>query len=142
MADAGPLKGASILCPGSDAAREVIADELRDRGADVTEVIAYRAVTIESDSHLDIYRQLLDRRIDAVTFTSANTVRAFVDIHGVEQTPDLLAGTVVATIGPAAADAAARAGIRVDVHTEGATVAALVEGLIKHFGTGAERVGR
>jgi uroporphyrinogen III methyltransferase/synthase len=133
MADAGPLRGATVLCPVSDASRETLADELRDRGAEVTEVIAYRALTIESDAHLDIYRQLLDRRIDAVTFTSANTVRAFVDIHGVEQTPDLLSGTVVATIGPAAADAAARAGIRVDVPTEGATVVDLVEGLIQHF---------
>jgi uroporphyrinogen III methyltransferase/synthase len=134
MADAGPLKGATILCPVSDASRETIADELRERGAEVTEVIAYRALTIESDAHLDIYRQLLDQRIDAVTFTSANSVRAFVDIHGTEQTPDLLSRTVVATIGPAAADAADRAGIKVDVRTEGATVVDLVDGLIQHFG--------
>ena len=88
---------------------------------------------MESDAHLDLYRQLLDRRIDAVTFTSANTVRAFVEIYGAEQSPDLLAGTVVATIGPGAADAASRAGIRVDVPAEGATIAALVDGLISYF---------
>jgi uroporphyrinogen III methyltransferase/synthase len=96
-------------------------------------VVSYRATTVESDAHLDLYRQLLDRRIDAVTFTSANTVRAFVEIYGAEQSPDLLTGTVVATIGPGAADAAARAGIRVDVPAEGVTIAALVDGLISYF---------
>jgi uroporphyrinogen-III synthase len=44
-----------------------------------------------------------------------------------------LYGTVVATIGPGAADAAARAGIRVDVPAEGITMAALVDSLISYF---------
>ena len=133
MADASTLKGARVLLPTSDLTGDSLADDLRAAGADVTEVTAYRATTVEGDTHLGLYRQLLDRRIDAVTFTSANTVRAFVEIYGAEQSPDLLSGTVVATIGPAAADAAARAGIRVDVVAEGATVAALVDDLIRHF---------
>ena len=83
----------------------------------------------------DLYRQLLDRRIHAVTFTSANTVRAFVEIYGAEQSPDLLSATVVATIGPGAADAASRAGIRVDVQAEGTTIAALVDGLVQPLQT-------
>jgi hypothetical protein len=36
-------------------------------------------------------------------------------------------------MGPGAADAAARAGIHVHVPAEGATVAALVDDLIRHF---------
>lgn len=133
MADNGSLRGQRVLLPMSDSGTETLGDELRAAGAEVTEVTAYRATTVESDAHLGLYGQLLDRRIDAVTFTSATTVRAFVEIYGTEQAPDLLSGTVVATIGPAAADAAARAGIRVHVMTEGATVAALVDGLIRHF---------
>jgi uroporphyrinogen III methyltransferase/synthase len=133
MADASGLKGARVLLPTSDLSGDSLADDLRSAGADVTEVTSYRLTTVEGDVHLGLYRQLLDRRIDAVTFTSASTVRAFIEIYGAEQSPDLLSGTVVATIGPAAADAAARAGIRVDVAAEGATVAALVERLIQHF---------
>ncbi len=136
LTDAGPIRGARILCPMADAAGETLVDELRSAGAVVTDVTAYRATTVESDAHLGLYRQLLDRRIDAVTFTSGNTVRAFVEIYGAEQTPDLLSGTVVAAIGPAALDAAQRAGIRVDVAAEGATIAALVDGLIQHFKPG------
>lgn len=133
MSDGGALKGARVLLPTADLAGEALGDHLRAAGADVMEVTAYRVTTVESDAHLDLYRQLLDRRIDAVTFTSANTVHAFVEIYGAEQSPDLLAGTVVGTIGPGAADAAARANIRVDVPAEGATIAALVDGLISYF---------
>ncbi len=133
MSDTGSLKGSRLLLPVAEATQETLGEALRSTGAEVTEVAAYRATTVESDAHLDLYRQLLDRRIDAVTFTSANTVRAFVEIYGAEQSPDLLTGTVVATIGPGAADAASRAGIRVDVPAEGATIAALVDGLISYF---------
>jgi uroporphyrinogen III methyltransferase / synthase len=133
MSDGGSLKGARVLLPSSDATGDTLGDELRRAGAEITEVEAYRATTVESDAHLGLYRELLDRRIDAVTFTSGNTVRAFVEIYGADQSPDLLGGTVVATIGPGAEDAAARAGIRVDIPTEGATIAALVDGLIRHF---------
>lgn len=133
LADGGGLKGARVLLPSPDPVGDTLAGELGEAGAEVTEVSAYRATTVESDAHLGMYRALLDRRLDAVTFTSATTVRAFVEIYGAEQAPDLLSGTVVATIGPAAADAAARAGITVHVPAEGATIAALVDGLIRHF---------
>jgi len=133
MANAGSLRGARVLLPVSNGSANSLADALRHAGAELTEVTAYRTITEEGDAHLGLYRQMLDRRIDAVTFTSANTVRAFVEIYGTEQSPDLLSGTVVATIGPGAADAAAAAGIRVDIATEGATVAVLVDGLIRQF---------
>ena len=55
---------------------------------------------------------LLDRQIDAVTFTSASTVRNFAKIFGEEQAADLLRATVVASIGPVTAEAAQQLGIR------------------------------
>lgn len=133
MADAHGLKGARVLLPTDSSEADPLHAALRSAGAEVTAAGAYRAITAEGDVHLEMYRELLERRIDAVTFTSANTVRAFLEIYGEEQAPDLLAGTVVATIGPGAADAATLAGIRVDVPAEGATMAALVDGLISYF---------
>ena len=133
LSDNGSLKGARVLLPVANLTGDALGEELRSAGAEVTEVAAYRATTVESDAHLGRYRELLERRIDAVTFTSANTVRAFVEIYGAEQSPDLLSGTVVATIGPGAADAAARAGIRVDMEAEGTTISSLVDGLVRYF---------
>ena len=78
MKDAGPLKGKRVLFAKADIARDTLPEDLRAAGADVTEVVAYRTVTAEGDAHLGIYRQLLDRQIDVVTFSSASAVRAFV----------------------------------------------------------------
>ncbi len=76
----GNLTGRRFLLPRADIARDLLADELRDAGADVDDVAAYRTIPapLEREGGPDIYRMLLDRQIDAVTFTSASTVRNFV----------------------------------------------------------------
>ena len=129
----GAIKGKRVLFPKADIARDTVPEELRAAGAEVTEVVAYRTVTAESDAHLDIYRQLLDRRIDAVTFSSASAVRAFVSIYGEDQAVDLLNHTIVATIGPVTADAALRYGITPQVTPPSSTVGDLVDALVTYF---------
>lgn len=129
----GSLKGKRVLFAKGDIARDTLPEELRAVGAEVTEVIAYRTVTAESDAHLGIYRELLDRRIDAVTFSSASAVRAFVTIYGADQAIDLLNHTIVATIGPVTSDAAHRYGITPQITPPTATIAALVDALVAHF---------
>src|ERR1700704_5995515 len=108
------VKGLKVLLPHADIGREVIAEELRKQGAEVTEVIAYRTVIAEPEreGEPDIYRMLLDRRIDVVTFTSASAVRNFVKVMGAEPAADLLRPTIVASIGPVTAEAASQSGIR------------------------------
>jgi uroporphyrinogen III methyltransferase/synthase len=137
MKEQGSLKGQQVLFPKADTARDVVPEELRAAGAMVDEVVAYRTVTAESDAHLDIYRQLLDRRIDVVTFSSASAVRAFVAIYGDEQAADLLNHTLVATIGPVTADAAARYQIHPSIVPSSSTMPALVDAIVAHFRTAA-----
>src|SRR5678810_710705 len=71
MIGTGDLRGRKVLLPRADIGRDLVADELRKQGADVTEVVAYRTVIVESEreGEPDIYRMLLERRIDVVTFT-------------------------------------------------------------------------
>ena len=133
LKETGSLKGKRILFAKADIARDTLPEELRAAGAQVTEVVAYRTVTAEGDSHLGIYRQLLDRQIDAVTFSSASAIRAFVTIYGADQAVDLLNHTIVATIGPVTADAAVRYGITPQITPESATIPALVDALVAHF---------
>jgi uroporphyrinogen III methyltransferase/synthase len=113
----------------------VLADQLRDAGADVSEVAAYRTMIggSERDGDQDIYRMLLDRQIDAITFTSASTVKNFAKIYGEEQAADLLRTTVVASIGPVTAEAAQQLGIETTVMPERYTIPDLVDALIVHF---------
>ena len=132
---AGSLKGARVLLPRADIAREVLADQLRDAGAEVSEVAAYRTMLAgsERDGDQDIYRMLLERQIDAITFTSASTVKNFAKIFGEEQAADLLRTTVVASIGPVTAEAAQQLGIQTTVMPERYTVPDLVDALVEHF---------
>jgi uroporphyrinogen III methyltransferase/synthase len=132
---AGPLAGTRLLLPRADIAREVLPDQLREAGAEVTDIIAYRTVVAggERDSDHDIYRMLLERQIDAVTFTSASTVRNFARMLGEEQAADLLNTTVVAAIGPVTAEAAQQLGIRVGVVPKKYTIPDLVDALVEHF---------
>ena len=94
---------------------------------------AYTTVGGGEGSAQDIYRMLLEREIDAVTFTSASTVRHFVELLGAEVAADLLRATTVAAIGPVTAEAAAQLGIEATVVPEEFTIPALVDALVDFF---------
>lgn len=131
----GSLSGVRFLLPRADLARELLADELRGAGAQVTEVTAYRTLVAggEREGDQDVYRMLLDRQIDAVTFTSASTVQNFARIFGEDQAADLLRTTVVATIGPVTAEAAQLLGIDTTVMPARYTIPDLVDALVEYF---------
>jgi len=71
------IKGAKILIPRAVMAREVLPEQLREAGAHVDVVHAYRTISPENDTGR--VRELLTRgSIDMVTFTSSSTVNNFV----------------------------------------------------------------
>ncbi len=135
LRELGDVSGKRFLLPRADIAREVLPDELRKSGAEVDEVTAYRTVLaeIEREGDPDIYRMLLEKRIDVVTFTSASTVKNFVQIFGAEQAADLLNATKVASIGPVTAEAAEQYGIKTAIMPKQYTVPALVDAIVEHF---------
>jgi uroporphyrinogen III methyltransferase/synthase len=135
MSQAGDLRGLKILLPRADIGRELLADELRKQGAEVTEVVAYRTVVAEPEreGEPDIYRMLLERRIEVVTFTSASAVRNFVKVLGAEPAADLLRTTIVASIGPVTAEAATQCNIVTTVMPDTYTVPALVDAIVDYF---------
>jgi uroporphyrinogen III methyltransferase/synthase len=132
------LDGARVLLPRSDIGREIIGEQLRDAGAVVTEVIAYRTILEDAPrpGEPDIYGMLLQGHIDVVTFTSASAVRNFARVYGAEQAVDLLKNTVVAAIGPVTAETAVQLGFTVTVQPATYTVPAMVEAIAAHFQTG------
>lgn len=122
--DSRPLYGRRALVMHSKEQPDDLAELLESQGAEVI---------VDTDKGIDIYRQLLDRKIDAVTFTSASAVLGFAANYGVEQASDLLAHTLVATLGPAAADAAARANIAPAIQLQSGTLASLADAIVMHF---------
>ena len=101
-----------------------LAAMLRAHGAEVISDI---------DAHVDIYAMLLEHKIDLVTFTSASAVLNFAANYGADQASDLLGHTVVATLGPAAADAAQRAHITPAVQSPDGSVAAFADAIAARF---------
>jgi uroporphyrinogen III methyltransferase / synthase len=131
----GNVRGLRILLPHADIGRELIAEELRKQGADVTEVVAYRTIATELDreGEPDVYRMLLEHRLDVVTFASPSAVRSFVGTLGREPAADLLQTTIVASIGPVTAEAAAQHQIQTTIMPESYTVPALVDAIVEYF---------
>ena len=137
LSAAGSLEGQRVLIVRPDYLREGLATELARHGATVTDLVAYRtaAASPESAEAQNIYRQLLEGRVDAVTFTSPTAVRRFVDLIGSEQAADLLNTTVVAALGPVTKEAAEQLGITTSIVAKSFTVDALVGALVAHFKT-------
>ena len=136
FSELGALDGVAVPAPArGHRARAAGATSCATRAPKSLEVVAYRTVVGGAErEEADIYRMLLDRQIDAVTFTSASTVRNFVSILGPDQAADLLRTTVVACIGPVTAEAAQQLGIATTVMPERYTIPDLVDALVEHFG--------
>jgi uroporphyrinogen III methyltransferase / synthase len=135
LSEAGEVRGLKVLLPHADIGRELVAEELRKQGADVTAIVAYRTVAAEAEREgdPDIYRMLLEHRIDVVTFASASAVRGFVHALGAEPAADLLSATVVACIGPVTAEAASQFNIKTRIMPAVYTIPALVDAIVEYF---------
>ena len=79
-----------ILLPRADLARTDLPQQLRENGADVTEVIAY-CTRPETEGHEEAVAALEAGSVDAATFTSASTVHRFVLALGPERLKTVLA---------------------------------------------------
>jgi uroporphyrinogen-III synthase len=76
---------------------------------------------------------LLEKEIDVVAFTSASTVRDYVNIYGADPLADLLASTRVACIGPVTAEVAKTYGIDTAILPDEYTISGLVGAIVRHF---------
>ncbi|HEX9885129.1 MAG TPA: uroporphyrinogen-III synthase [Longimicrobiales bacterium] len=129
------LSGCRILLPVAEAARDNLPAGLRELGADVTRVVAYRSVPPIEEDLGAIRAELEEGGVDLLTFTSPSTARHFLDAMGPA------AVTVpVAAIGPVTAAAVEEMGYRVATVAPVHTAEALVDAVVRHFcpkGSGA-----
>ena len=128
----GDVRGARVLLPTALEAREVLPEGLRAAGALVDVIPVYRTVR-ESGNGKRLAAEILEGRVDAVTFTSSSTVQHFVAMVG----RDAAASSqfVAAVIGPVTAATARELGVGGGGLVEAApyTVPGLVEALCRHF---------
>jgi len=128
------LTGTHILLPRADLARDLLPAELQHAGANVTTVTAYRTTPVDLDASggPDLYRLLLERQVDIITFTSGSSVKNLVGMLGADQAADLLRRVDVACIGPVTADVATRLDISTTILPSEYTVPAMVQAIVDH----------
>jgi uroporphyrinogen III methyltransferase/synthase len=121
------LAGKRMLLPRAAVARDILPRKLRERGACVDVVEAYRTVAPEG-----LARQAGEvfsggRRPDWITFTSSSTVQNFVRTAGA----GVLRGVKVASIGPVTSATAKKLGLQISIEakifTSDGLVAAILE---------------
>jgi uroporphyrinogen III methyltransferase/synthase len=122
-----------VLLPSAAGGRDALGEALAAAGADARHTPAFRTLAAEDNPDIDVYGQLLQHRIDVVTFTSSAAVRGFAILYGEEQVADLLTHTTVATVGPAATDAIRRLGVTPAIVPPVPSIPALVDAIRAHF---------
>jgi uroporphyrinogen III methyltransferase / synthase len=128
------VRGAKVLIPRAARAREVLPDELREAGARVDVVHAYR--TISPDQDTGRIRELLKNgSIDMVTFTSSSTVSNFVKMFEADgnRLQEWMQQVAVACIGPVTAKTAAENNFKVDLSPPQYTIDSLVGEMMRFF---------
>jgi uroporphyrinogen III methyltransferase/synthase len=121
--------GEHVLLYRAQEARDVLPQMLEAAGLHVTIVSAY-GTAIPADAS---FAQKV-ARADAITFTSASTVRGFVALLGEGISPAQAAGgKCIACIGPITAGAATQAGLHVDVVADVSTTADLLDSLERYY---------
>lgn len=127
---ASSMKGARVLLPRAAAAREVVPDALRDMGAQVDVVDAYRNVIPENAAERASEVFGKPRKPDWVTFTSSSTVKNLLAVAGAAA----LAGVRIASIGRVTSKTAEAHGLTVDSEAKSASVDGLIEAILEELG--------
>ncbi len=131
------LAGRRVLLPRSDRGDRRVAQSLREAGAQLTEVIAYRttAPAALDSSVLDRIRRA---EIDAVVFASPSAFHNLCDSISAEELAVLSARIQFAAIGPTTAQALREAGARVAIEASDSSAAGLAGAIAGHFQVNAQ----
>lgn len=122
-------KGMKILIPRAKEAREILPEKLREAGAVVDVVPAYRTIVGDADGRM-LADKLRAQEIDLITFTSSSTVTNLLGILG-EAGPELLRGVKTACIGPITGKTCLDHGIEPSIMAEEYTIAGLAQAIEK-----------
>ena len=125
------LNGKAFLIPCAKLARDLVPRVLAERGARVQVVEAYQTVTPQFRP--GELQGMLNPAPHAITFTSSSTVNHFAKLLGNRPIAEVLAGVVIASIGPITSGTIRKFGMKVDLEAKESTIPGLVRALAEHF---------
>lgn len=126
------IRGKRILLPRALQAREILPEALREMGARVEVVPAYKSVKPIQDLNR-IRTYLKEKKISVVTFTSSSTVNNFVEMFDPQELTSLMDGVAVASIGPITAKTVQQVGLTNHIMPDQYTIAALAKAIADYF---------
>ena len=126
------IKNQRILIPRAKVARELLPEQLAERGAYVRVVHGYQTVPPQAERE-PIANRFRNQDIQYLTFTSSSTVKNFCQLFTDRQEMHKLTQhAIVACIGPITAQTVQSEGLSVDIVAAENTVPALVDAIVAH----------
>ena len=128
------MRDIRVLLPRAAVARDVLPETLREAGAQVDVVEAYRTFGAAPETAQKLNDLIDQGELDVVTFTASSTVDHTLAALGVDGA-QRLRGLTLASIGPITTDTATARGLEINITAETYTIAGLVAALERHFST-------
>jgi len=128
MQEREDVAGGKVLYVTAEGARDVLPAGLREIGANLVIVEAYRTIPDGAGAER-LARAIEAGKVDLATFTSASAVRGYIEAVG----EDLALKIPAASIGPQTSDALREAGIEVEAEAEESTIDGLVSAVLRAF---------
>jgi uroporphyrinogen III methyltransferase/synthase len=122
------VAASKVLYVTAEGARDVLPAGLREIGADLTVIEAYRSIP-DGAGVETLARAIEAGNVDLATFTSASAVRGYIDAVGEE----LALSVPAASIGPQTSEALREAGIEVKAEARESTIDGLVSVVLHAF---------
>jgi len=129
---AGSIGNRTVLLPRSDRADERLPDALRQAGARVTAVTAYRTAAPDKVDDA-ILGQLQRAEMDAIVFASPSALYNLHDFIPAAALAKLSDRVQFAAIGPTTMRALQESGVRVEIEANESSSAALADAIAKHY---------
>ncbi|TAL68048.1 MAG: uroporphyrinogen-III C-methyltransferase [Bacteroidetes bacterium] len=123
------LKGKNILRVKGNFLNDPLTEGLSSCGAKVTTYEVYKTFKAKPDKHT--IKDLLNKKADAVLFTSMSTVTNFFDILGNNKSLALLNNSITLAIGPVTAEELNRRGVKKVCISKVHTIDGMVEELVR-----------
>ena len=126
------LRKKKVLIPRAAQARDILPETLREWGAEVDVVEAYRTVVPTADIS-NVKTLLRDGKVDIITFTSSSTVANFNRLFEGQSLAETVSGIAVACIGQITKKTVEDFGGHADIVATDSTIDGLIGAILKYF---------
>ena len=126
------MRKSHVLLPRSDRADDRLPNLLRESGARVTEVVAYRTAEPEKLDK-EIVGRIERAEVDAIVFASPSAYHNLSDVIGAKRLAELSSRVDFAAIGPTTARALRETAARVAIEANNSSAAGLADAIAKHY---------